>query len=216
MGGGYLLAPSVTIDPPLGRTAEAFGNVGLDGAIDSVTFTKIGVGYTTPPTVGFSNTIGDRDGESGFSTATGTIVLDNNQNNILRVNMTNPGAGYLGPCTVLVQDPAAIAGNAGVGTFWFNEVVLGEDSLIRARVKNWDQEEGVLQIGQENGTFFVGEKIIGQSSGAIYILDKYMLLSEVPAAGSVQNIDNYDQNDLFEGEADMILDFTEVNPFGEV
>ena len=216
MGGGYLLAPSVTIDPPLGRTAEAFGNVGLDGAIDSVTFTKIGVGYTTPPTVGFSNTIGDRDGESGFSTATGTIVLDNNQNNILRVNITNPGAGYLGPCTVLVQDPAAIAGNAGVGTFWFNEVVLGEDSLIRARVKNWDQEEGVLQIGQENGTFFVGEKIIGQSSGAIYILDKYMLLSEVPAAGSVQNIDNYDQNDLFEGEADMILDFTEVNPFGEV
>ena len=216
MGGGYLLAPGVTIDPPLGQTAEGFANVGLDGEIDSVTFTKIGVGYTTPPTVGFSNTIGDRDGESGFSTATGTIVLDNNQNNILRVNMTNPGAGYLGPCTVLVEDPAAIAGNAGVGTFWFNEVVLGEDSLIRARVKNWDQEEGVLQIGQENGKFFVGEKIIGQSSGAIYILDKYMLLSEVPAAGSVQNIDNYDQNDLFEGEADMILDFTEVNPFGEV
>ena len=216
MGGGYLLAPGVTIDPPLGQTAEGFANVGLDGAIDSVTFTKIGVGYTTPPTVGFSNTIGDRDGESGFSTATGTIVLDNNQNNILRVNITNPGAGYLGPCTVLVEDPAAIAGNAGVGTFWFNEVVLGEDSLIRARVKNWDQEEGVLQIGQENGKFFVGEKIIGQSSGAIYILDKYMLLSEVPAAGSVQNIDNYDQNDLFEGEADMILDFTEVNPFGEV
>ena len=87
---------SVTIDPPLGQTAEGFANVGLDGAIDSVTFTKIGVGYTTPPTVGFSNTIGDRDGESGFSTATGTIVLDNNQNNILRVNITNPGAGYLG------------------------------------------------------------------------------------------------------------------------
>ena len=216
MGGGYLLAPGVTIDPPLGQTAEGFANVGLDGAIDSVTFTKIGIGYTTPPTVGFSNTIGDRDGESGFSTATGNIVLDNNQNNILRVNITNPGAGYLGPCTVLVEDPAAIAGNAGIGTFWFNEVVIGEDSLIRARVKNWDQEEGVLQIGQENGKFFVGEKIIGQSSGAIYILDKYMLLSEVPAAGSVQNIDDYDQNDLFEGEADMILDFTEVNPFGEV
>ena len=43
-----------------------------------------------------------------------------------------------------------------------------------------------------------------------------MLLSEVPAAGSVENIDSYDQNDLFEGEADMILDFTEVNPFGDV
>ena len=96
MGGGYLLAPGVTIDPPLGQTAEGFANVGLDGAIDSVTFTKIGVGYTTPPTVGFSNTIGDRDGESGFSTATGTIVLDNNQNNILRVNVTNQVQVILG------------------------------------------------------------------------------------------------------------------------
>ena len=81
----------------------------------------------------------------------------------------------------------------------------------------WDGAPAVIcGINPENGKFFVGEKIIGQSSGAIYILDKYMLLSEVPAAGSVQNIDNYDQNDLFEGEADMILDFTEVNPFGEV
>ncbi len=137
-------------------------------------------------------------------------------NDIERINITSPGAGYLGPCTVLVQDPAALSGNAGIGTFWFNEVVIGASSSVSARVKNWDQEEGVLQVGQENGTFFAGENIIGQSSGAIYVLDKYMLLSEVPAAGSVQNIDDYDQNDLFEGEADMILDFTEVNPFGEV
>ena len=92
MGGGYLSAPSVTIDPPLGQTAEGFANVGLDGAIDSITFTKTGVGYTTTTySKVFANTIGDRDGESGFSTATGTIVLDNNQNNILRVNITNPG-----------------------------------------------------------------------------------------------------------------------------
>ena len=216
MGGGYLLAPGVTIDPPLGQTAEGFANVGLDGAIDSVTFTKIGIGYTTPPTVGFSNTIGDRDGESGFSTATGVVVLDDAANDIERINITSPGAGYLGPCTVLVQDPAALSGNAGIGTFWFNEVVIGSSSSVSARVKNWDQEEGVLQVGQENGTFLAGENIIGQSSGAIYVLDKYMLLSEVPASGSVQNIDDYDQNDLFEGEADMILDFTEVNPFGEV
>ena len=117
---------------------------------------------------------------------------------------------------MLVQDPAALAGNAGIGTFWFNEVVIGASSSVSARVKNWDQDEGVLQVGQENGTFFAGENIIGQSSGAIYVLDKYMLLSEVPAAGSVENIDDYNQNDLFEGEADMILDFTEVNPFGDV
>ena len=216
MGGGYLSAPSVTIDAPLGQTAEGFANVGLDGVIDSITFTKTGIGYTVPPTVSIANTIGDRDGESGFSTATGVVVLDDAANDIERINITSPGAGYLGPCTVLVQDPAALSGNAGIGTFWFNEVVIGSSSSVSARVKNWDQEEGVLQVGQENGTFLAGENIIGQSSGAIYVLDKYMLLSEVPASGSVQNIDDYDQNDLFEGEADMILDFTEVNPFGEV
>jgi len=216
MGGGYLSAPSVTIDPPLGQTAEGFGNVSSGGEITSITFTKTGIGYTVPPTVSIANTIGDRDGESGFSTATGVIVLDDAANDIERVNITSPGAGYLGPATVLVQDPATLSGNVGYGTFWFNEVVIGSSSSVSARVKNWDQDEGVLQVGQENGTFFAGEKLIGQSSGAIYVLDKYMLLSEVPAAGSVQNIDDYDQNDLFEGEADMILDFTEVNPFGEV
>ena len=216
MGGGYLSAPSVTIDAPLGQTAEGYGNVDASGAITSITFTKTGIGYTVPPTVSIANTIGDRDGVSGFGTATGVVVLDAAANDIESIHITSPGAGYLGPCTVLVQDPAALAGNAGIGTFWFNEVVIGASSSISARVKNWDQDEGVLQVGQENGTFFAGENIIGQSSGAIYVLDKYMLLSEVPAAGSVENIDSYDQNDLFEGEADMILDFTEVNPFGDV
>ena len=110
----------------------------------------------------------------------------------------------------MVEDPAAIAGNAGVGTFWFNEVVLGEEFLDKSRVRT-GIKKGVLQIGQENGKFFVGEKIIGQSSGAIYILDKYMLLSEVHLQqGSVQNIDNYDRNSLFEGEANMILNFTKL------
>ena len=216
MGGGYLSAPSVTIDAPLGQTAEGYGNVDASGAITSITFTKTGIGYTVPPTVSIANTIGDRDGVSGFGTATGVVVLDAAANDIESIHITSPGAGYLGPCTVLVQDPAALAGNAGIGTFWFNEVVIGASSSISARVKNWDQDEGVLQVGQENGTFFAGENIIGQSSGAIYVLDKYMLLSEVPASGSVENIDSYDQNDLFEGEADMILDFTEVNPFGDV
>ena len=216
MGGGYLSAPSVTIDAPLGQTAEGYGNVDASGAITSITFTKTGIGYTVPPTVSIANTIGDRDGVSGFATATGVVVLDAAANDIESIHITSPGAGYLGPCTVLVQDPAALAGNAGIGTFWFNEVVIGASSSVSARVKNWDQDEGVLQVGQENGTFFAGENIIGQSSGAIYVLDKYMLLSEVPAAGSVENIDDYNQNDLFEGEADMILDFTEVNPFGDV
>ena len=43
MGGGYLSAPSVTIDAPLGQTAEGFANVGLDGVIDNITFTKTGM-----------------------------------------------------------------------------------------------------------------------------------------------------------------------------
>ena len=57
MGGGYVSAPSVTIDAPLGQTAEGYGNVDASGAITSITFTKTGIGYTVPPTVSIDNTI---------------------------------------------------------------------------------------------------------------------------------------------------------------
>jgi len=56
----------------------------------------------------------------------------------------------------------------------------------------------------ENG-FYPGEIIIGQKSGAIYSLKYYE---------GMDLYDKYSENDEIETEADLILDFSESNPFG--
>ena len=58
------------------------------------------------------------------------------------------------------------------------------------------------------GTDFVnGDLVIGEKSGAIHIIGGYQTYDlQVP----------YDDSDDIEEEADKIIDFTELNPFGEV
>ena len=210
-GLGYISNPTVSISAPLGQTPEGYGNVGVAGTIISVTLTKTGVGYTEPSIVSISNTVTDRDFATGFTTATGTVTLNELDNRIDHIKITDPGSGYLTPPTVTVGD-APIA--AGIGTYWFNEVITGSTSGATARVKRWDGEEGILQISIENGTFLDGERVVGSSSSAIYVVDYYINKRDVPKIASVENIDDYEQNDEIEFEADQILDFTEKNPFG--
>ena len=58
------------------------------------------------------------------------------------------------------------------------------------------------------GTDFVkGDVIVGAASSAIYIIGGYDTY-EIDAG--------YENNDVIEEEADEIIDFTEINPFGEV
>ena len=58
---------------------------------------------------------------------------------------------------------------SGVGTYLFNEVVQGMRSGTQARVKSWDDDTGILQVGNVGiGTtttgFFAGEDIKGLTS----------------------------------------------------
>ena len=46
--------------------------------------------------------------------------------------------------TVTISDPETIS---GVGTYQFNEVVQGMRSGTQARVKNWDVDTKILQVG---------------------------------------------------------------------
>ena len=55
--------------------------------------------------------------------------------------------------------------------------------------------------------FIVGETITGSSSNATYVVQKY----DTPSSSTL-----YDDNKTIEEEADDIIDFTEINPFGEV
>lgn len=210
-GLGYITNPTVTVTSPLGQVPEGYANVSVAGTVYSVTLTKAGIGYTDPPIVSIANTVTDRDFATGFTTAKGTAILNNVNNAIDYIRIDDPGSGYLTPPLVTIGDPPVVS---GVGTFWYNEQVVGSNSGTKARVKRWDAEDGILQISIENGTFLPGETIVGSSSSAIYVIDNYINKRDVPAVSSVENIDDYEQNDDIEFEADQILDFTELNPFG--
>jgi hypothetical protein len=92
----------------------------------------------------------------------------------------------------------------------FNEIIRGSRSQIRARVKSWDSDTKILKIsnvgiGATQLTFLTGETIIGTESGALYTVQGF---------DRMDTYDKYSQNDEIEEEADLILDFTESNPFG--
>ena len=88
----------------------------------------------------------------------------------------------------------------------FNEEVVGQKSGARARVKNWDATTGTMKIDILNGKDFSnGELVVGSASSATYAADTY---------DETDIYDKYNQGDEIETEADLILDFTQSNPFG--
>ena len=83
---------------------------------------------------------------------------------------------------------------------------IGETSNVVGRVKNWDADTGVLQVGIMTGTFYEGERLVGAKSGATY---------ETSTTGTASTTaDKYSQNEDIEFDADQIIDFSESNPFG--
>ena len=77
-------------------------------------------------------------------------------------------------------------------------------------VCNWDFDTGILKIGNVGiGTtttgFFPGEDIKGLSSGALFSVTSY---------NKDDTTDKYNEGDIFESEADLLIDFSESNPFG--
>ena len=83
-------------------------------------------------------------------------------------------------------------------------------SGTQARVKNWDEDTKILKIshvgiGTTTTGFFNGEDIKGLESDALY--------SNV-SFNKDDTTNKYNEGDIFETEADSILDFTESNPFG--
>ena len=62
-----------------------------------------------------------------------------------------------------------------------------------------------VSIGGTISGFFAGEDVKGLSSGALYSVSRF---------NEDNTTDKYNEGDIFETEADSILDFTESNPFG--
>ena len=207
-GANYTSPPSITISGGGGTGAAATCsiNTASNGVVRFV-MTDNGIGFGTAPTV----TIDAPAAGVASDRAIGIASIGDAGNGFNRVNsifVQNAGIGYTSALpTVTIANPETIS---GVGTYQFNEVVQGMRSGTQARVKNWDADTGILSIsnvgiGTTTTGFFKGEDIKGLTSGALFSVSIY---------DKDDSTDKYNEGDIFESEADLLIDFSESNPFG--
>ena len=166
-----------------------------NGVIGIVTITAGGSGYTTTPTITFA-------AQNGISTtgAAATAIVSS-AGAISAIHITNAGAGYTVAPTITIASP----GSTGSGNYSFNETITGGTSGATARVRTWDATANEIEIYNITGTFLTSETITGASSGATHM---------IRLVDTSNFDDGYGENDVFQSEADDILDFSEQNPFG--
>ena len=206
-GANYTSPPSITISGGGGTGAAATCSINTTSkGVIRFTITDNGVGFGTAPTV----TVSVPPAGIASDRAVGIASIGDAGAGFNRVNsifVSNPGTAYTTIPTVTISNPETIS---GVGTYQFNEVVQGMRSGTQARVKNWDQDTGILSISQVGiGTtttgFFKGEDIKGLTSGALFSVSIY---------DKDDSTDKYNEGDIFESEADLLIDFSQSNPFG--
>jgi hypothetical protein len=208
-GAGYTVAPTITISGGGGTGAAATCSIETTSSgVLKFVITDGGVGYGTAPIVTVSAP-GQLAINGVGQTAVGisSIGFVGSNSVVKSIYVSNPGFGYTTAPTVTIANPESLT---GIGTYLFNEVIVGSRSKTRARVKDWDKDTNTLKIsnvgiGATQLGFFPGETITGTESGALYTVETF---------DQMDTYNKYSQNDEIEEEADLILDFTESNPFG--
>jgi hypothetical protein len=189
-GYGYTIAPKVAFFGD-GVGAAATTTIG-DGVIGIVTVTNGGSGYTLPPQITFT-------GISTVSAAATAVV--SSAGVITQIRITNAGLGYTQVPSITIASPASVS----VGDYLFNEVVVGSISSTTARVRSWNSITNSLEVSNVTGEFLVSETIVGSASSASR---KLRVINTNPAN------DGFADNENIENEANSIIDFSEINPFG--
>jgi len=190
-GYGYSTAPGVRFIGGGGKGAIATATIG-DGIIGVISLTNGGSGYVNSPQITFS-------GISTVSAAATAVVSA--AGSITAIYITNSGIGYTQPPSIVVGNPSLNS----FGNFIFNETVTGSQSGTTGIVKSWNSISNVLQVSNTNGDFILGENIVGSASSASHYL---RMVNVYPIN------DGYASNEEIEEEADKIIDFSEINPFG--
>ena len=204
-GFAYTIAPAISFGGP-GAGAAATASLTNSG-ITSIRITDVGTNYVTPPIitiqhpsdVGIGTTGATVGIKAGQVQATAVATLSGDRIN--RIYITNAGSGYEATPTISIGSPLSL----GVGTYFFNERVVGSISGTEGYVKIFNEGERKLEIAINNGVFTPGEYITGTASSARY---------QVLVHTGIETASPYTQNDEIEIAADDILDFTEINPFG--
>lgn len=195
-GSEYTTAPKITIISSSGSNAilEA---VLSDNSLEPITIQDGGSGYLKAPQITISNS-------PAGNTAIATANLNSN-GSIVSINYLDAGSGYLPAFSrsISVDSPVGISS----GNYMFNEQVVGENSGTTAYVKRWNSMDRTLEVSIIDGSFVPGEEIVGTKTAARY---------ELASSNNMDDFnDKYSENVEIESEADIILDFTEKNPFGE-
>ena len=205
-GRGYTSPPTITISGGGGTGAAATCSIetSVNGLV-SLTVNEEGRGYTVAPTITFITNTG-----IGVSAPVVVPVMKTSSQTGLAVSsfqIIDPGQGFVGVVTAVIGNPSFIS---TTGNYNFNEIVTGSTSFTEGRVKEWDFDTKILKvsnvgIGGTIGGFIPGEVVTGSASSTAYAVGTY----------SKDDIyDEYASNDEIETEADLILDFTQSNPFG--
>ena len=197
-GFGYTSQPTIQFIPADGQGggATAIAGIATTGSVGIVTLSNRGSQYSENPSVTFTAA------PAGGVTAIGTAFVNSTTRSIDRIEVTNTGFGYVSVPTITIGAASTI----GVGTYQYGDIITGQSSLTTAFVTNWDKPTGTLLARNLSDKFAVGETITN-GDGAAYVLN---------------NI-NYDDDDVVNTGDEIqsfsdssILDFTEINPFGEV
>jgi hypothetical protein len=195
-GYNYSKPPSVSINGGGGYGAEARVGIATSGSIGPIQLITPGSGYVTEPTVTISGPV------SGGTTAIAKAFL-NGSGGISTIRIINAGYGYTQPPTITISSGATVS----TGNFIFNETVTGSISNATGIVKDWDAETRKLKVVGFGTEFIVGDIVVGAASSATYV---------VKGDTDFQSAKGYDQSSVIQEESDDILEFTEINPFGEV
>jgi hypothetical protein len=189
-GFGYTIAPKVLIFGD-GSGATATSTIG-DGIVGVITVTNSGGGYINSPSIIFT-------GISSVSAAATAVV--SSAGSITQIRITNAGLGYTQPPSITIGNPSL----SSLGSYTFNEIITGSTSGTTARVRSWSSITNILEVSKVSGEFIAGETLVGTASSASRTLRSI----EVFAVK-----DGYSDNEDIEEEADSIIDFSDVNPFG--
>lgn len=188
--------PIVSIVGGSGYGAEAIVGIATTGSIGPIVLSDIGQGYVTEPIVTISGPV------SGGTTAIAKAFI-NNTGGISTIRIVNSGYGYTQAPTITISAGSSFA----TGNFLFNELITGSISNATGLVKSWDSETRQLKVTGFGTNFIVGDVIVGAASSAIYV---------VSGSTDYDASEEYDSSDDIQDEFDGIVEFTEINPFGEV
>ena len=242
-GYDYITPPTVTIDPPSsgGQRATAVAittSINGSNSIKEILLTNCGYGYTVTPKVtitggggtGAAATVGlttngiygfniSNTGSKYFTTPNITIgnpniigigttvavgVASITSNSLTHIYIRDAGIGYTVAPSIAISPPAQL----GIGTYLRNEKIIGSSSNTVAYIKDWvftQSNDILLKVSINNGNFNVGETVVGSSSSARYTVKSFI---------QDDLYDTYAENVQIEDNADSILDFSELNPFG--